>query len=411
MRKLNTLLITALIFFIQTINSQNKELIASINSSLIDIDNSNPEYPLKQPSKFKDIFENVKIFGFGEATHGSKEFQDLKVKFFKYLVINCNVKIFAIEANYGNCLAINSYIQHGEGNPQDAINKIGYWIWNTKEILSLIEWMKLYNSTLSEENKLSFIGIDVANCQNTSDILYKHLQKNSFPNNEKYLTILSNYNSTNNLKNLRKKDFEEHYLALKSLDLEFKKLKDPYLYQLNNSILQYISMRIDYTQTLRDKLMFENINWLVENTNSNIFICAHNIHVSKKNISFNSLGYHLKNKYSEKYYSVGFDFGSGSFNAFDIESKKIKKYSIDEPLKKTSTEVFNNASSNMYFLDLNKSSFSPILNKFIMSKSFRRAIGATYSAKLVESEKLKESFDAIIFVKKTYESSLFNYAY
>lgn len=130
-----------------------------------------------------------------------------------------------------------------------------------------------------------------------------------------------------------------------------------------------------------------------------------------KNISFNSLGYHLKNKYSEKYYSVGFDFGSGSFNAFDIKSKKIKKYSIDEPLKKTSTEVFNNASSNMYFLDLNKSSFSPTLNKFIMSKSFRRAIGATYSAKLVESEKLKESFDAIIFVKKTYESSLLNYSY
>lgn len=395
----------------QSVTAQNKELITSINSNLIDIDNSNPEYTFKEQSKLNNLFQGVKIFGFGEATHGTNEFQDLKIKFFRYLVFNFNVKIFAIEASYGDCLAINSYIIDGKGNPQDALNKIGYWVWNTKEVLSLIEWMKSYNSTQSKENKLSFIGIDVTNCQNTSNILYKYLQKNYFPDNQKFLSILSVYNSVDNLKNLRKKDFEEHYLILKALELEFKNLKDPYLWQLNNSILQYISMRIDYTQTLRDKLMFENINWLVENTNSNIFICAHNIHISKKNILFNPLGHHLKNKYSEKYYSVGFDFGSGSFNAFDIESNKILKYSINEPLKKTSTEVLNNASSNIYFLDFHKISLSPTLNKFVISKSFRRSIGSTYSPKMVESEKLKEAFDAIIFVKKTHESSLLNYSY
>lgn len=414
MKKIVVLLVVTAFSFIisyQSLTAQNKELITFINSNLIDVDNSNPDNDLKEQYKLKNLFQGVKIFGFGEATHGTKEFQDLKVKFFKYLVFNCNVKTFAIEASFGDCLAINTYITDGKGNPQIALNKIGYWVWNTSEVLSLIEWMKSYNSTQSKENKLNFIGIDITNCQNTSNILYKYLQKNEFPDNQKYLTILNIYNSVNNLKNLRKKDFEDHYKTLNSAALEFKKLKDPYLWQLLNSILQYISMRIDYTQTLRDLLMFENVNWLVENNNGNVFICAHNIHVSKKNILFNPLGYHLKKKYAERYYSVGFDFGSGSFNAFDKESNKIKKCSIDEPLKRTSTEVFNKASSNIFFLDFNKITLSPTLNEFVMSKSFRRSIGSTYSPKMVESEKLKEAFDAILFVKKTHESSLLNYSY
>jgi erythromycin esterase len=408
MHKLKILILIVFITSFKSVRSQSKELIVTINSSLIDIDNSNPEYPFKELFKFQDIFQNVKIFGFGEATHGTKEFQDLKDKFFRYLVTNCNVKTFAIEANYSDCLSINSYIKDGKGNPKDLLSKIGYWIWNTNEILSLIEWMRFYNSTQSKESQLSFVGIDVLNCKNAVNILYKYLQSNFSPNNQKYLTTLNNYISESNLKNLRKKEFEEHYLILKSLDLELKSLKDPYLWQLNNSILQYILMKIDYTQNRRDELMFENVNWLVENSNNNIFICAHNSHIKKNNISFYSLGYHLKNKYSEKYYSVGFDFGSGSFNAWDLENNKIKAYSIDLPLKKTSSEVFNYASSDMYFLDFNKSSFSPVLNEFVMSKVFYRDIGSTYSPKMVQKEKLKEAFDGIIFVKKSNESTLLN---
>lgn len=263
--------------------------------------------------------------------------------------------------------------------------------------------MKLYNSSQIKENQLSFIGIDVLNCENVANILYKYLQNASSIDNQQYLTILNNYISKNNVYNLRKKEFEEHYLVLKSLEL---KLKDKYLWQLNNSILQYILMKINYTQSLRDELMFKNVNWLAENSNSNIFICAHNSHIKKSNISFNSLGYYLKNKYLEKYYSVGFDFGSGSFNAWDIENNKIKSYTIDEPLKKTSTEVFNDASSDMYILDFNKSGDFPVLNEFITSKVLYRDIGSTYSPKMVQKEKLKEAFDGIIFVKKSSESTV-----
>lgn len=403
MLKLKILLLIIFITTSKSVKSQNTELTFSINTSLIDIDNSNPEYPFKELPQLQNIFQNVKIFGFGEATHGTKEFQELKDKFFRYLVVNCNVKTFAIEANYGDCLSIDSYIKGGGGNPKEVLRKIGYWIWNTNEILSLIEWMKLYNSSQIKENQLSFIGIDVLNCENVSKVLYKYLQSDPSADNQQYLTVLNSYISKKNENNLRKKEFEEHYLVLKSLAL---KLKDPYLWQANNSILQYILMKINYTQSLRDELMFKNINWLAENTKGNIFICAHNSHIKKSNISFTSLGYYLKNKYFEKYYSLGFDFGSGSFNAWDIENNKIKSYTIDEPLKKTSTEVFNGASSDIYFLDFNKSGYFPALNEFITSKVLYRDIGSTYSPKMVQKEKLKEAFDGIIFVKKSSESTI-----
>lgn len=121
MLKLKILL---LIIFITTctksVKSQNTKLIVSINSSLVDIGNSNPEHPFKELAKLHNTFQNVKVFGFGEATHGTKEFQELKDKFFRYLVVNCNVKTFAIEANYGDCLSIDSYIKGGGGNPKEV---------------------------------------------------------------------------------------------------------------------------------------------------------------------------------------------------------------------------------------------------------------------------------------------------
>lgn len=390
----------------QPLSTEKKEILTSINSNLIDIENSNPDYAFKENTKLKNLFQDVKIYGFGEATHGTKEFQDLKAKFFRYLVLNCNVKIFAIEANFGDCLAINSYIREGKGNAKESLRGIGYWIWQTDEILSLVEWMKAYNTAKTEENKLSFMGIDVMNCQNSATILHNYLDNNNSTANQKVLTVLSNYTSIVNSKKIRKKDFIEHYQILKSLELELKSLKDPFLWQLNNSVLQYILMRIDFTQTLRDKLMSENINWLIENNIGNVFISAHNIHVSKKNVSFNPLGYYLKNKYSEKYYSVGFDFGSGNFNAFDVENNLVKKYSVDQPLKGSSTQVFYKASSDIFLLDFCKSTLSPTLSEFVKSKSFRRGVGSTFSLKMVETEKLAETFDAILFVKKSNETSL-----
>ena len=408
MYKFSTFIFLLLIFSKNTVNSQSKELVSSINLNAIEIEDSNLELPFTNNQALDSIFQNVKIFGFGEATHGTKEFFELKHKFFRYLVLNHNLKIFSIEANFSNCLAIDSYIKNGKGNPKVLLSKINYWIWNTNEMLSLIEWMRTYNSTKVPEQQISFYGLDVMDCQNAAILLNEYLQNNHLADSAKYLDVINNYISDKNSNVLSKQVLKDHFLILKKLETN---LDNSYLWDLNNSILQYISMKLDFSQSLRDKLMFDNVDRLTGRAgkDNKVFVWSHNFHVNKNKIPFTndfSMGYYLKNKYLKEYYSIGFDFGSGEFNAFNIKTKNIQMYSIDEPIRKSSSEIFNQSSSDIFFLDLGKSNYSPGLKKFLNSNLFYQAIGANYNPKMIEKGKLADAFDGIIFVKKTNRSSL-----
>ena len=76
------------------------------------------------------IPEDSKIIALGEASHGNKEFQELKLEIFKKLVEKYNVKAFALEADFGGCLEINDYIHGAKENPLDVISKAGFKISN-----------------------------------------------------------------------------------------------------------------------------------------------------------------------------------------------------------------------------------------------------------------------------------------
>lgn len=394
--------------------SQNNNIVKAINENVFIINETNPDIAIKKNDTLDDIFKDVRIFGFGEATHGTKDFFDLKIKFFKYLVKNHSVKNFAIEASYGNCFAIDNYIKGEDADPKELLNNIGLWTWNNEELLSLIKWMKLYNSTKNKSEQLNFYGIDIMDCSNSTKLMYEYITDNPFENKDDYLNTLNNYTSRKNSDNLKKRDLNKHLKTmselkevLKNYSNENKKL---YL-SLQNSIIQYINFRLDYNQETRDKEMSENINQILitSEKDSKVFVWAHNYHIKKNKITYTNdlaMGHFLKEKYGNEYYSLGFDFATGTFNAYDIGSKKINEFSITEPMKNTSSELFNKSSFDLFFIDFNSIKKISVLNDFFNSKVKYRGIGSNYSPKMIEKEKLIEAYDGIIFVKRTKASSL-----
>ena len=52
------------------------------------------------------IPEQTKIVALGEATHGNKEFQQLKLDIFKIMVEDYGVRAFSLEGDYGGCEAV-----------------------------------------------------------------------------------------------------------------------------------------------------------------------------------------------------------------------------------------------------------------------------------------------------------------
>ena len=99
-----------------------------LNENVIEIEDSKPETKLTSFKENEPIkFKNAKIFGFGEASHHSKEFFDIKAKFFKYLVHNHNVKVFIMEDSYPSEKGINEFISGGAGNIKTIANNFRHY--------------------------------------------------------------------------------------------------------------------------------------------------------------------------------------------------------------------------------------------------------------------------------------------
>ena len=62
------------------------------------------------------ISDNVNVVAIGEAAHGCKDFQELKLSVLKKMVKDYDFRAFALEADYGECATINRYIQGGDGD-------------------------------------------------------------------------------------------------------------------------------------------------------------------------------------------------------------------------------------------------------------------------------------------------------
>ena len=75
---------------------------------------------------------NVSVLAIGEAVHGSREFQALKLSVLREMVEKQGYTAFALEADYSECADINRYLQSGEGKPEELVQKFSFPIYHTK---------------------------------------------------------------------------------------------------------------------------------------------------------------------------------------------------------------------------------------------------------------------------------------
>ena len=107
-----------------------------------------------------ELIGNARVVGFGEATHGTREFFLMKHRAFEYLVERHNFTHFGIEATMPESRAVDRYVTRGEGDPAQLLAGLYFWTWNTQEVLDLILWMRAYNVRVGEP-RLRFFGFDM----------------------------------------------------------------------------------------------------------------------------------------------------------------------------------------------------------------------------------------------------------
>src|SRR5262245_28356138 len=109
---------------------------------------------------FGAMVGNARIVSIGEATHGTREFFQLKHRLIEYCVSELGFTMIAFEANYGSTLAVNDYVLGGKGSATEAVVRgLQLAFWATEEVVALVEWVRAWN--MAHDRKVKFYGFDM----------------------------------------------------------------------------------------------------------------------------------------------------------------------------------------------------------------------------------------------------------
>ena len=288
-----------------------------------------------KPLSAEYIPENISILSIGEAAHGCKEMQELKLSVFKEMVEKRGFTAFALEADYGECAEINRYIQGGEGNAEEMVQKFAFPIYHTKEMAELISWMREWNASAPEEKKVRFYGFDMQDPEGSYAFLKEYSLSHKLTSEEEFsknLDCIKDENFSLNEKNagevitfldsLKEKVEKSPEEAEKekrnaaneqeATDKQAFKENQDFLMELN-TVRQAAETWLskENSSVLRDRDMEENVKKILEIEqkigSGKLVISAHDGHIQKENPIYNSMGVLLTKDFGEAYYAIGTD--------------------------------------------------------------------------------------------------------
>ena len=362
------------------------------------------------------LIDNSKVVGLGEVTHGSGVIFKMKNRIIQYLAANHGFDIFSIEANMPESYKLNNYTVRGEGNPKNLIADMYFGIWNTEEVLNMVEWMRRYNQP---KQRIEFTGFDMQFYEgainelleafkgntdfenrifdlkkkiNETGLLYHnkgsvYIDDNKMEDFNSIISILWNNISTSPFQTSEKEWLQQNTVIIRQL---------MGLYCRNNMPLS------DW----RDKCMADNLMWIKEhNPNSKIVVWAHNGHIQKTN---QKMGYHLVQKLGDDYVTFGFTFYEGSFTASG--NRGFTSYDAIQAYPGTLEYLLEQVKEPIFILDMKKiKSDNNKDTEWLMQRLVYRMVGASgENQNEFFGGKISEDFDYLIFIKTSFPSKLLN---
>ena len=288
-----------------------------------------------KPLSAEYIPENISILSIGEAAHGCKEMQELKLSVFKEMVEKRGFTAFALEADYGECAEINRYVQGGEGSAEEMVQKFAFPIYHTKEMAELISWMREWNASAPEDKKVRFYGFDMQDPEGSYAFLKEYSLSHKLTSEEEFSKNLDCIKDENF--SLNEKNAGEVITFLDSLKEKVEKspeeaekekrnaaneqeATDKQAFKENQDFLMELNTVRQAAETwlskedssvLRDRDMEENVKKILEIEqkigSGKLVISAHNGHIQKENPIYNSMGVLLTKDFGEAYYAIGTD--------------------------------------------------------------------------------------------------------
>ena len=378
-----------------------------------------------------DVFSDVRIVGLGEATHGTREFFEMKHRIFQYLVEEHGYDAFVFEMDVAEARIFNDWVQGRRDDDLDELmpSAMLFWTWNTEEVKALLEWMRDYNEQHPPSESIGFYGVDsqfpnydVTQLKGVLDDVGDPRADDIFRETFEYSHIWNQYRD-NFSEGLRSKVLRSIEFTKEAIDDNQEKIKTvlgPRELLWANHLVRHMEqveeVVFQATQNgtnpgARDQFMAENTAWFFELLGEDVQIAlwAHNAHLAN-NVVFGgtgSQGAHLKRDFGDNYQIIGFSFAKGAFTAFDRE-RRLGINRIDEdPLFNSTNELLYHSELDNFILPMTTDHFE--LNEWLRNSRRFLSIGAVFNgspARNYLNIQAARNYDYIIHFDVTNSSQL-----
>ncbi|MCI0697826.1 erythromycin esterase family protein [candidate division KSB1 bacterium] len=410
-----------------------KVIIAWLQQNAIPIHHTEAGNGFADLQPLKKMLNNVRIVGLGEATHGTREFFQIKHRLLEFLASEMNFNAFALEASYAACQPINNYVLYGKGDRATVLSGQGYIAWDTEEFSKMLDWLRTYNQSVPDEKKIRFYGVDLWNNglgrRVVSDYLHKQAPDRGSTTDSLFQVLAKVEAKWPMLMDEEDgKTLEKVLPQLQDLINHLAENKDKYV---NGSTLIEFDQVLQYTQVMkqwimaniagknseRSKYMAENLRHIVdrERPNAKIIIWEHNEHISGKGKESRSvgdslinpyLGYYLRKTYADRYYAFGFDFNQGFYRSRalqpgqapgDLKEGKLPPASVGSLAWYLSRTNIGNM-----MLDLRTPPGNPVVEQWLKTPQIVHQADWGYQnpSEVYTEVNIKKHYDGIIFFDK-----------
>ncbi|MGZ5496466.1 MAG: erythromycin esterase family protein [Candidatus Aminicenantales bacterium] len=388
--------------------------IAWIRQNAVPFKTENPLADDSDLAAFGGLVGNARVVGLGEATHGTRQFFQMKHRLIKYLIQRKGFRTFLMEADGGASCAIDDYIHTGKGDPAQLIRDLRFWTWSTEEFFALVRWMHDYNQTARPDETISFRGIDMQDPLAASRQVVSYLAQvdpEAARSAESAYRCLGPLEDHAALEKYRTREYGDQLRCAAGIQavhqglsrhqaLYERKAPSGYACTLWSAHLLEQNERLLKFPSIRDSLYGENVLALSDPSGGNgkVIVWAHNGHVAN---SLGAMGRRIKKELASDYFIVGLTFHGGSFRARALQpdgsTGPAVAIAAPPPRLDSYEAALHDAGLPRFILDLRPLREASAAQGWFAGLHPMWDIGGAYRGRSVSAVRLVEEYDSLVF--------------
>lgn len=319
-----------------------------------------------------------RIIGIGESAHGVARFHAWSLGFVTWLIKTGHCKAFVLEDNFASLRKVDAYVQgtNSNVNIDSLIHYTLYSIWQSKELLQLVEFVHSYNEGTDAANRVHIVGADMQNADGIYDV-YNYCIRHNIPvqeitQNDLALIAAMGKDEKYNFKRLPSADKDRIIFTIRYFQAKFDTLSkasspvesQEFIWALQDLAIvtqcyENETAGIFKWMKYRNEALAKNVAWVEKNiaAGRGVAFIAHNGHIGDASMS---TGRYLK-KLTPDYYTIFQDFMIGEVVNLYTGKKDLVNVAGE---KKMLASYFQDLPGDRFFVDFTATGFkeSPLYN-------------------------------------------------